>query len=295
MSVILTVDNREKALFSEIEQYNLEPNVFKNTMPITVEYATIPIGDYLISIDGAILAVIERKTLKDYAASIVDGRQSNVEKLLALRETTSCQIYYLVEGSPNPALTSQHNHMEYKSILASIRRLQISHNIHLIDSKNKQTTVRELFFLCEIYSGLVADGKIEAVKIEGAMEKSMPSKEDILYKNVILSWQVFPGVGRKTALLLANEHKLADLFTGELKKPGSKEIVWTEELKVKFFSSLPLFSTKTAKEVIGEISPEDFVVDLLAECKVISTLNCKKLRDASIQRIKAHLTFSRKV
>jgi ERCC4-type nuclease len=289
MIIILKVDNRERAVFQCIETQELLSKVFSSSWPIKVIYENLLIGDYIISLgDETILAVIERKTLKDYASSIRDGRQDNVNKLINLRENTDCDVYYLVEGTPNPSLTSVHSKMEYKSILSSIRRLQILKKIHIIDSKNIQTTVRELFFLCEIYSRLVCEKLIAPQLILGAVEKSMPTEEEKIKSNVLNSWMCLQKVGPITAARLMESYPLCCL-TGNIDL--LKNVDWTEKTKIKFLSSLPLISVKTAKSLVNEISPVEFIKEIMEDSPRVLNLESKKFGPVGVNKIKIHLSF----
>jgi ERCC4-type nuclease len=298
MEVVITVDNREKAIFDEIRFQELCPPVFKYALPVRVVYESLQIGDYLITIGDTIMAVIERKTLKDYAASIIDGRQENVEKLVNLRETTGCQIYYLIEGTPNPGLDSQHARMEYKKILASIRRLQILRGIHVIDAKNKTITAREIWFLAEVYCGLVADGRLVANPIEGALEKSMPSKEESNLKHTIASWQSLPGVGRTTAVKLADYPLISLLDMTKLAgvisaKVASQISEWTIESQVKFFATIPSISLASAKKLVTEISVLEFMACVESGDSRLSKLTSKKMGAIVVAKIRTYLNSSR--
>jgi ERCC4-type nuclease len=290
MSIVLTVDYREKAVFDAIGRQQLEPSAFKESIGIRVVYKTLPIGDYLISytektdeiektegiegtdeierierIEGTddscgILAVIERKSFADYAASIKDGRHENVNKLISLRESTKCDVFYLVEGTPNPALSKQFGRMDYKVILGSMRRLQILKNISIIESKNIQTTARELFFLCEVYSGLILADKIKRdnVSFSGAMEASMPSKEDVMRRKLIATWKTLPGIGHVSAVKLAATARLTDLLLPEFDIPA-KAKVWTEKSSANFIASIPGLSLQSAKSILSEVTIEEFI------------------------------------
>lgn len=139
--IYLIVDTRERFLHKLIQDTFIENNIH-------FEVKQINTGDYLIcehvgnSIE--ILACIERKTLKDYAASFKDGRYSNTNKMLDLRETTNCQLYYFVEGQVFLAPTTRIAGIPYKSIVNSTIHQMIRDNIHTVRTKDEQGTVDTL-------------------------------------------------------------------------------------------------------------------------------------------------------
>ena len=139
--IYLIVDTRERFLHKLIQ------DTFKEN-GIHFEVKQINTGDYLICEQVGsgmeILACIERKTLKDYAASFKDGRYSNTNKMLDLRETTNCQLYYFVEGQVFLAPTTRIAGIPYKNIVNSTIHQMIRDNIHTVRTKDEQGTVDTL-------------------------------------------------------------------------------------------------------------------------------------------------------
>lgn len=82
MKVTLTVDNREKALISLLK------------VPFTLE--NLDVGDFLFRVDDELSVIIERKSLTDLGASIVDGRYREQKKRLLA--SGAAKILYLFEG-----------------------------------------------------------------------------------------------------------------------------------------------------------------------------------------------------
>ena len=75
MKLRLFIDDRERAVFNHLEA---------ELKDIFYEVKRLEIGDYaLVDIEcDKVLAVFERKTLEDYAASLKDGRHQNKISLL---------------------------------------------------------------------------------------------------------------------------------------------------------------------------------------------------------------------
>jgi ERCC4-type nuclease len=126
------------------------------------EVVQMTTGDYSI-IDPAdrVMAILERKTLNDFGASIKDGRIANKEKLVKLREKTGCTIVYIVEGinpgnsslSSNPTQTAAntlinpdavYNGIKYSSIESHIFHLMVRDNITVLYTMNTIDTAHIL-------------------------------------------------------------------------------------------------------------------------------------------------------
>lgn len=115
----LVVDNRERAVFDEIER------IFTNgNSDVIIEYKQLNIGDFIIMEDNCIRACIERKTLTDFIASIKDGRYENKDKMIKLREQTSCRLIYLITDA-------KYEDMPF-NIQAAVNHLILRDDIHVI-------------------------------------------------------------------------------------------------------------------------------------------------------------------
>ena len=194
MDIILKVDHRERAIHEHINAIFAEkPTFCVDIQP--PEYTQLDIADYVIVAqtenECKVLAIIERKTLEDYAASLKDGRIMNTEKLLKLREESGCQVYYLIEGNINTGYDTQICGIEYYKILANIRDAQIIHNINILNTSNKLHTARELKFLLERYTKTY-DEISHNIKTSGGfdeiVEKCKPTKEQVLRNELVIIW-----------------------------------------------------------------------------------------------------------
>lgn len=151
-NIIFVYDTRERAIKDTLIAEFSKPHYFAKTRgTIAIEEKQLPVADYVIILNGKIVAVVERKTLSDYAASFKDRRHENKSKLLNLRNKCGCRIYYIVEGAVNPEYTTEYAGIKYQNILASTQDLMISDNIHVITTCNAQHTAKSLKMLCESY------------------------------------------------------------------------------------------------------------------------------------------------
>jgi ERCC4-type nuclease len=153
----LVCDTRERAIQDHINAEFRKPLVFaKSRGTLTCEVRQIDVGDYAILHGDNPLAIIERKSLKDYAASFKDGRHANRVKLLNFRLLTGCKIFYVVEGPLNPDYETEFAGIKYQNILASIQDLMIEYEIYIVRTLNGEHTAKELRMLCESYLRLLA-------------------------------------------------------------------------------------------------------------------------------------------
>lgn len=123
------------------------------------EARRITTGDYLIfrrleSGEVRLLAVIERKTLKDFAASLVDGRHGNREKMLRARDEKKAQVFYLIEGPAFPAPTRKFGRVPYRSIQTAITNLSVRDQIHIVRARDAQDTADKLLGLVRAFARL---------------------------------------------------------------------------------------------------------------------------------------------
>lgn len=93
--MIVKIDVRENELIEKI-QNTLEAVVSFKDIKIVKE--TLPLGDIIINDGIKDCVIIERKTLRDLAASIKDGRYEEQSFRLNGLEHHNHNIYYLIEG-----------------------------------------------------------------------------------------------------------------------------------------------------------------------------------------------------
>lgn len=191
----LHVDDREKAIIDTIRDEISKPSIY-GKVDVEIIYKRLDIGDYMITIDigenqTGVLCIIERKTLADYGASLVDGRSANIEKLLALRNETNCRIQYIVEGAHNPAMSDKFGGIEYGSILANMTDISIVHGIDIIRTKDKRRTAEYLKIACErwyaVYPTIRANIK-GAGEINQIVDRCKPSKEEKNLQQLLIIW-----------------------------------------------------------------------------------------------------------
>lgn len=133
----LDIDNREGLVLAHTEELSA----------IQYEKKQLTVGDYIVRADNVIIAVIERKSLNDYAASLKDARMNNTAKLLALRAKTACRVIYLIEcpkgGIPTDD-TKKFANIAFGSIRSSIYHLMLNYGVMILWTIGTLGTAQEL-------------------------------------------------------------------------------------------------------------------------------------------------------
>jgi ERCC4-type nuclease len=94
--MFIKIDTREHELIQAIQFLFTSSSTFKELILITEQ---LPLGDVIICDDKEEKLIIERKTLKDLASSIKDGRYEEQSYRLNGLNHPNHNIIYLVEGS----------------------------------------------------------------------------------------------------------------------------------------------------------------------------------------------------
>ncbi|CAN0384463.1 unnamed protein product [Ascophyllum nodosum] len=195
MEVNLIVDDRERKVFDHLANVFSTENTIRSSGRITYDIERLDVADYQVRINGKIVAIIERKSLDDYAASIKDGRTSNKDKLIAMREQTGCKVYYIIEGALEPSYTREFSGIKFSSILSSIRRLEILHDFHILYALHPRSMCKSLKFLCEVYSRLDIDTQTIMGTAE-AITKSKPDQQTVENNQLLKIWASIPGISK---------------------------------------------------------------------------------------------------
>lgn len=317
MDIILKVDNRERAIHEHIRTVFVEKPMFCVNIS-EPEFVQLDTADFIIMSQSTdmsqtkILAIIERKTLEDYAASLKDGRILNTNKLIKLREETDCQIYYLIEGNIKTGYDTQICGIEYYKILANIRDAQILHGINILNTADKLHTARELKFLLERYTVLYEN--IESrLRINGSfdqvVEKCKPTEAQILKNELAVIWTHLLSKSDKTdsqitpsarAVTLASKYTLKKWLDGKIEEEEVASIKvnnrrldgyqiailsqpMTPELQLKALSCMKGISREFAAAILSKLDLKDVILDKKTESTVV--LGVRKLGKKNREKI----------
>lgn len=205
MSLSLIIDNRERAVF---EHFPGDDE--------TIITAQMTIGDYAIasiSADGSgcIHEIFERKTLKDYADSIRDGRHENRMKMLSLRDRTECRVYYIIEGPPLSTADEKIGGIPASTIEASIFNLMSNHNIFVLYSSSQADTARLLMAKRKALANSLKQKKLTHTCSVDAVIDMLTAVPVVTYDQIKREYfESFPKIGPKVAAVLTETVTIAD-------------------------------------------------------------------------------------
>ena len=143
MSIELVVDNRERQLIDLLGKQDF----------IVIE--SLNIGDIVFRKGNEILFVIERKTIADLKASIVDGRNREQKARILGSGVKKEQIMYIVEGNLNKLLTNKIDGMPLSTMVGSMINTQLRDGIKIYKTVSLLETSQ---FILKLYDKFKKDG-----------------------------------------------------------------------------------------------------------------------------------------
>lgn len=108
----------------------------------------IEVADYIVMRkvstrkDPIVVAAFERKTYDDFASGFKDGRYENLAKLLALRMSTGCQLYFIIEGPAFPSPSRKFGRVPFSSIDAAITKMMVRHGVMVVHTEDQMQTAK---------------------------------------------------------------------------------------------------------------------------------------------------------
>lgn len=272
----LLVDSRE----SNVIRHSAE---WKNITYEVINNQTT--ADYAIADDkNNLLAVIERKSLEDFAASLKDGRSDNIGKLLKMRAATGCRIVYIIEGPQSPNPSDLFANTPYYYIESHIFHLMIRDGICVINTASTLDTAKKLArfvtscgTLKEEFKGAAEPTSLEdlekrperpAAELRADLTaKHVKSDSDILRE----MWSAWKGISAVTADEFIPKWKIGDIVCGKIdraeifafktvrgrtisKKVANALCGVDRQLEVRLLSRVPGISSPTANDLVKDIS-----------------------------------------
>lgn len=244
------IDDREHHISNLVDSF---------TVHVRIE--RIQVGDFAIVHDNKIYAIIERKTLKDYAASIRDNRINNREKMIEVREQTGCKLYYLIEGVPPKTPNTKIGRIPYKTIESSILHLTVRDNIFIIWTRDIQHSIRVLSNMTDTVFKYDIKPRQGGSEIELLKKK----KERSDYEYAMDMWQTIDGIGPVTAGYLVERIPLEDFIFGNYDpstlRPAVAELLDQEIMVADIIAAAPGIGAKSAEHIIETIDSMDQLTD----------------------------------
>jgi ERCC4-type nuclease len=180
-----------------------------------VEVKQLTLGDVLIEVSGKEI-IIERKTLADLAASIVDGRYREQSERLAAYDIPNHNIMYLIEGSFK---TYRSASMPKKTLLASMVSLLYGKGFSVVRTDSPEETVEFLEVMHEKLQK--EDGYAHAAK-ENASSVKKERKDKITPETIdALMLAQVPYVSTVTAEAVLAVHKTVFGLVDALQKDAA--------------------------------------------------------------------------
>lgn len=272
----LRVDDRERYVIKNLE-------VFKD---INIKVERITVGDYAVIYKGLLLAIIERKTLTDLAASIKDGRMDNNDKLLYARENTGCSVIYIIEGSPFSSLQKKYGRIPFKALLGKIDSLRFRHNVKIIWTKDCASTADRLRGLCFTLMRLFDQGvfteitkkqtEVKDVNGGGVNEVIKARHETSIDQIHVTMLTCIKGVTRIKAVPLLKTYTIHQLLLGQTDEKVCYNMIYPGG-KMKFGSRGTILHNKLKR------------IDYQEKCKILTAISGVTL--ISAEKILAHVSF----
>ena len=180
--------------------------------------------------------VIERKTWKDLASSIIDGRaDSQHERMVQFRHDTGALIYYIIEGQlfQPPARTFGRSNLTFSSLVKRLDHLADACTVIIKHSRDHEDTARRILELVRHYSdnprpphiintdaAICGGGRSSSSSSIGGGSSSNISKNTAPPPNCRLvadtpvskCWTALPGVSATTAKILVQKYTLAEFL-----------------------------------------------------------------------------------
>lgn len=204
------IDNRERDLLEQFNKNNIE-----------IETKNLDIGDIIIQFDNVEEIIIERKTIKDLAASIKDGRYKEQKLRLLNSDFKNKRIIYLLEGIVPSSGKVQG--IPVSTIISTIIKMTLRDNIHVIRSSHVEESYKLIKKMEEKYLECTKDQKCDVEKvveesivkpeIDYASTIQIQKKANITPKICFISQLCqIPGVANETATAISeNFESMTDL------------------------------------------------------------------------------------
>ena len=191
--MIIKIDNREGELINCCK-YILEISPIYKNIQIVVE--SLPLGDIIILNDNVEKVIIERKSLRDLAASIKDGRYEEQSYRLNGLPLHNHNIIYLIEGDMNKFNIFK-DRMEKLTLYSAMVSINLYKGFSIMRSLNIEETA---LLICNMAY------KINKAETEGKIQY-------YLNKSII---NVQPSLDNNTELI--EDHNIPENYCNVVKK-----------------------------------------------------------------------------
>jgi ERCC4-type nuclease len=264
---------------------------------------SITTGDYCVLVPSItqkkleLAIVFERKTWKDLAGSIKDGRmQTQFKRLRAIRREKRCSVFYIIEGRRFSCDdTHRINGIPFKNLHAKIRH-NLLRGIPYIHTLNTEETAQIIVTMARDIMNLYARNEIKIGGAAQALASQIHSENELpreLCERIVHSdediicamWDAIEGVSSYLATLLAAKYSLgyfienaqallpqvADLqyqsgmCVGEVRAEKIINFARNAETHVKILMAIPSVSIVCARVILAQFSLSDICAGKVSE------------------------------
>jgi len=224
----IDIDYREKDIITLFEKTNIKFKV-----------CNLIIGDFIIKNEQGILFIIERKSISDLCASIIDGRHTEQKNRLIDTIEDPKKIIYIIEGTL-PANADCVKGITKNSINSAILNLIFKHKYNVIFTESKEDTVDNIVLL---YNKII-NNKLE---IEVSSKINIIKKSDKINNNIFINMIcIIPGISGKIAIKIHEKYKtLNEIIT-------AYNLIEDVNNKKKMLSEIYINSNRKLGKVLSE-------------------------------------------
>lgn len=190
-------------VFDNRERYLIE--AFRQKYPDTPhEIEQLSVGDIHFKVDGSLRLVIERKTLDDLSASIMDHRWQEQKKRLAELDTLSI---YIMEGMEK----SNKKGISYDTLISAMWSTIVRDKQHVFRTCNLQETALSVHL---IYNKLLKQQGSDQDSSAIVSQLSSGNKKGLYTKDNIWTAQLacIPGLSFNLAKKITTEYKSFEIL-----------------------------------------------------------------------------------
>jgi crossover junction endonuclease MUS81 len=238
--MILLIDYRETSFIEKIKQYKTktecmimdegdnennekeynekEGEFIWSNVNVMYKIQNLEIGDFVIKTEDETRVIIERKSIKDLCASIIDGRfREQKERLKESMDDTS-RILYIIEGHKKKLQCGNEKGISKMIIDGSILNLMYRHKYKVLQTENESDTFENIILLYK----KIKNGEFESDKLcnESPIKiTKMIKKGDKISENIMaIQLSVIPGVSYNVSCIISSIYKnmkcLIDAYNG---------------------------------------------------------------------------------
>ena len=209
MEIVIEIDYREREIIERLESTNLKYKI-----------ENLTVGDFILRSGEDVLFVIERKTIKDLCASIIDARFREQKQRLFETTNDASKIVYILEGTKR---IKGKGSLVKATIDSAIQNLVFKHHFKVIFSDSIDDTIDQLKMLYK---------KLTENALEIDHQKIVPVKKSskIIDNLFVHQLSVIPGISisiaQKINKLYANMLELIEAY----QKSDNKQLLLAEIL-----------------------------------------------------------------